>query len=190
MDRWFFTWLTLTSRMPVLTVTFLFGVGFYLLSNLCATHHDASIATRWVTSRDPAGPKQSVDYALGTMTQDDVEAHVKKASSPRYNVPCAVGPMQCWMKAAPSTGLLSTSTGLRLQVRALYTQCLASTSPRGPTPPSCQALLLSSPPPHQGPAISIPFSPFSVAPSHCTHARWVIEPPASTPLWAHGSEGS
>ena len=40
-----------------------------------------------------------------------------------------------------STGLLLTSTGLRLQVRALYTQCLASTSPQGPT-------------------ISIPFSPF------------------------------
>ena len=77
-----FTWLTLTSRMPVLTITFLFGVGFYLLSNLCTTRHDASIATRRATSRDPAGPKQSADYARGTMTQDDAEAHVKKASSP------------------------------------------------------------------------------------------------------------
>ena len=83
MDRWFFTWPTLTSRMPVLTVTSLFGVGFYLLSNLCATRHDASIATRQATSRNPAGPKQSADYVLGTMTQDNVEAHVKKASSPR-----------------------------------------------------------------------------------------------------------
>ena len=83
MDRWFFTWPTLTSQMPVLTVTFLFGVGFYLLSNLCATRHDASIATRRATSRNPAGPKQSADYALGTMTQDGAEAHVKKASLPR-----------------------------------------------------------------------------------------------------------
>ena len=83
MDCWFFTWPTLTLQMPVLTLTFLFRVGSYLLSNLCATCHNASIATRQATSRNPAGPKQSADYALGTMTQDDAEAHVKKASSPR-----------------------------------------------------------------------------------------------------------